>query len=445
MISPLRRLAGLLGPCLLVLSLMSAPAAALKIREVTTPGGITAWLVEDHAVPLIAMNFAFRGGAAADPADRAGLAGFLSAMLDEGAGEMTSEAFQAREEELAMRMSFSAGQDWFIGSFRTLTKNRDASFRMLKLALNAPRFDPAPLERIRRQILVSIRSKAQDPDHIAFSAFRRLLFGDHPYGRDADGTQEGVRAVTADDLRALRKRLFARSGLLVAVSGDIDPETLAGLLDDVFGALPEKSAMPETPAPVMTETAETKIISRPIPQTIVIMGGRGLLRSDPDFIPAYIANFILGGGGFGSRLTEEVRERRGLTYSVYSALYAYRRAGVFFASAGTRNERAAEALKVMKAEIARMAGEGPTQKELEEARTYLIGSYPLRYDSNARIAANLLAIRRDGLGIDYVARRAAMIRAVTLEQVRKAARRILRPERMKTILLGQPKGLRPPG
>jgi zinc protease len=363
-------------------------------------------------------------------------------MLDEGAGEMTSQAFQAREEALAMRMSFSAGQDWFSGSFKTLTKNRDASFAMLKLALNAPRFDAKPLERVRRQLLVSIRSKSQNPDHIAYKAFKKLLFGDHPYARDADGSEAGVKAVTADDLRALRKKLFARSGLLVTVSGDIDAKTLSRLLDDVFGGLAEKSAMPETPAPVITDKAETKIISRPIPQTIIFTGGKGLLRSDPDFIPAYIANFILGGGGFGSRLTEEVREKRGLTYSVYSAMFSYRKAGVFFANAGTRNEKAAEALKIIHQQIARMAAEGPTEKELEEAKTYLIGSYPLRYDSNVKIAANLLAIRRDNLGIDYIRKRTAMIRAVTLEQVKKAARRILRADAMKTVLLGQPVGVK---
>ena len=427
-----------LAAAVLVLAAAAAPAGALEIKKVTTPKGITAWLVEDHTVPMVAMNFAFAGGAAADPADKSGLASFLSAMLDEGAGKLTSQQFQAREEDLAMRMSFSAGQDWFSGSFRTLTRNRDASFAMLKLALNAPRFDEGPLERVRRQLLVSLRSKSQNPDHIAFSAFRKLLFGKHPYARDADGSVEGVKAVTADDLRALRKKLFARSGLLIAVSGDIGAKTLARLLDETFGGLPQASGMPETPKPVITPAAETKIISRPIPQTIIVMGNEGLLRSDPDFIPAYIANFILGGGGFGSRLTEEVREKRGLTYSVYSAMYAYRKAGVFFASAGTRNEKAAEALKVMKAEIARMASEGPTEKELEEAKTYLIGSYPLRYDSNAKIAANLLAIQRDHLGIDYIRNRTAMIKAVTLEQVKKAARKILRAQGLKTILLGKP-------
>ncbi len=424
----------------LALAIFVLPAHALQIRKVTSPGGITAWLVEDHTIPMLAMNFSFKGGAAADPDGKHGLASFLSSMLDEGAGKLDSASYQARMEDLAMRMSFSAGQEFFSGSFKTLTRNRAQSFAMLKLALTRPRFDPKPLERVRRQLLTVLRQKTQNPDHISFMAFKKLLFGAHPYARDTSGSIEDVKTITAADLHALRGRLFARSGLQIAVSGDIDAKTLGGVLDDVFGSLPEKSAMPETPKPVFDHKAEMKIISRPIPQTLIVMGNEGILRADPDFIPAYIANFILGGGGFGSRLTEEVREKRGLTYSVYSAMFAYRKAGVFFASAGTRNEKAAEALKVMKDVIARMAKEGPTPKEVEAAKTYLIGSYPLRYDSNAKIAANLLAIQQDNLGIDYIEKRTKMIRSVTMEQIRKAAKRLLKPQAMKIILLGQPKG-----
>jgi len=432
------RLSRLAVSLCLALAIFVLPARALQIRKVTSPGGITAWLVEDHTIPMLAMNFSFRGGAAADPDGKHGLASFLSSMLDEGAGDLDSARYHARMEDLAMRMSFSAGQEFFSGSFKTLTKNRAQSFAMLKLALTRPRFDPKPLERVRRQLLTVLRQKTQNPDHVAFMAFKKLLFGAHPYARDTSGSIEDVKTITAADLHALRGRLFARSGLQVAVSGDIDAKTLGGLLDEVFSGLPEKSAMPETPKPVFDHKAETKVISRPIPQTLIVMGNEGILRADPDFIPAYIANFILGGGGFGSRLTEQVREKRGLTYSVYSAMFAYRKAGVFFASAGTRNEKAAEALKVMKDVIARMAREGPTKKEVEIARTYLIGSYPLRYDSNAKIASNLLAIQQDHLGIDYIAKRTEMIRSVTMEQIRKAAKRLLKPRAMKIILLGRP-------
>ncbi len=431
----------ILSLCLLVLAAVT-PASAIEIQEVRTPKGITAWLVEDHTVPLIAMNFSFRGGAANDPDDMHGLASFLSAMLDEGAGDMKSEAFQARMQELAMRMSYSAGQEYFSGSFRTLTRNRDASFGLLKLAVNAPRFDEKPLERIRQQLLVSIRRKSADPDHVSFMAFKKLLFGDHPFARDTEGSEAGVKAVTAQALRDLHRRLFARSGLVIAVAGDIDAKMLSKLLDEVFGDLPEKSGMPEVTPPKISPEPVTKIISRPIPQTLIVMGHEGLVRSDPDFIPAYVANFILGGGGFGSRMTEEVREKRGLAYSAYSAMFTYRKVGVFFASAGTRNEKAGEAVRIMKAEIARMAKEGPTKKELEEAKTYLIGAYPLRFDSTTKVAAGLLAIQRENLGIDYIRKRNDMIRALTLEQVKAAAAKLLHPERLKVVLLGRPKGVK---
>ncbi len=418
-------------------------AHAIEIQVVKGPrSGVTAWLVEDHTVPLVAMDFSFTGGAVNDPRGKEGLATFLSAMLDEGAGDMKSAAFQARMEELAMRMSFNAGREYFSGSLRALTRNRDESFRLLKMALASPRFDSRPLERIRRQLIVSIRRKGSDPEHTAFIEFKKLLLGDDsPYARDTDGSEKGVMAVTAADLHDLRKRLFARSGLIVAVAGDIDAATLSRLLDETFGSLPEKSAMAEAPPPRIPANGALQVVSRPIPQTIIIMGHEGMVRSHPDFIPAYVANFILGGGGFGSRLTEEVREKRGLTYSVYSAMFAWRKRGVFFAQASTRNDKAGEALDIMKREIARMAEQGPTEKELEEAKTYLIGSYPLRFDSTTKIASGLLAIRRDNLGVDYIKKRNGLIGALTREQVARAARELLKPKALRILLLGRPKGV----
>ena len=423
---------------LLLLLAAFAPARALEVKKIITPKGLEVWFAEDHTVPIIALNYAFRGGAAADPKDRRGLANFLSAMLDEGAGELDSAAFQERMEELAFSMSHSAGQDWFSGSFRTLSKNRAESFRLLALALNRPRFDEKPLERIRRQLLVSLKGKQQDPDHLAWMAFKKALFGDHPYALDADGDARGIAAITVDDLRALHKRLFARDNLIITAAGDISTPELARLVDSVFATLPEKSAMPDTPAPRMPQKAREIVLKRPIPQTIIIMGHEGLLRSDPDFIPAYVVNHVLGGGGFGSRLMEEVREKKGLAYSVYSAMFAYRKAGVFFAQASTRNARARQALSIMKEQMAKVAREGITARELEEAKKYLIGSYPLRFDSTTKVASLLLAIRRDDLGIDYIRRRNDLIRAVTLADARRAARRLLHPDRLQVVLFGNP-------
>ncbi len=422
------------------MALVPMAARALEVKAVKTPKGITVWFAEDHTVPIVAMNYAFFGGAAADPADKRGLANFLSAMLDEGAGDLKSEQFQEKMEELAFSMSHTARREWFTGSFRSLVQNLDESARLLALAVNRPRFDPTPLERVRKQLIVALRNKKENPEEQAWQAFRRMLYGDHPYGHDIDGDVQGIRAITADDLRDLHRRLFAREKLLVVVAGDIDKKRMVALVDSVFGDLPEKSGMPEIPVPAFPQKAKEKIVRRPIPQSIVLMGADSIRRDDPDFIPAYVVNHILGGGGFGSRLMEEVREKRGLAYSVYSALYTHEKDGVFFAYAATRNEKALLARDIMLDNIRRVAREGVTGRELQAAKDYLIGSWPLRFDSTTKIAGMLLGLRLQHLGIDYLKKRNDMMRAVTLQDARRAARRMLHPERMQVLVYGNPSG-----
>lgn len=427
-----------------LLAAMSAHAPAradIDIQSVTSPGGITAWLVEDSTIPLIAMNFSFAGGAAVDPDDKAGLANFLSGMLDEGAGDLDSEDFQMRMDELSIRMSFRAQRDHFRGSLQTLSQTRDEAFDLLKLALTAPRFDTEPLERVRGQILLGIRQDEEDPGEIANRAWMHTLFNDHPYGRPTTGTADTVRAIQADDLEDLRLRLFARQRLLIAVVGDIDAETLKRLLDDTFGGLPAEADIPEVPEATPVQGPLVEVIERNIPQSVIRFGHHGIKRNDPDFIPAFIVNSILGGGGFGSRLMQEVREKRGLVYSVFSTLQPMQRAGLVFGGAATMNERAAETIAVVHNELKRMAKEGPTEAELEEARTYLTGSYPLNFDSNSKIANQLLAIQQDELGIDYVNRRNDLINAVTLADVRRVAQQLIDAEALIFTVVGQPQGV----
>ena len=419
----------------------SGPARAFEIKSVTSPGGVTAWLVEDRTVPLVAMSFSFRGGAAGDPEGKEGLSHFLSGMLDEGAGDLDSAAFQAAIQENSVKLSYDTERDEFRGDLQTLSANRDEAFRLLKLSLNQPRFDPEPLERIRNQILLGLRSDAEDPENIAAAAWMKTMFGAHPYGRRTKGTEEGIKAVKGEDLKALTRRLFTRDGLLVTVVGDIDEETLKKKLDDVFGGLPEASGMPDTPEAEVTRGPKVDVIDRNIPQSVIQFGFRGIKRDDPDFIAAYVMNSILGDGGFGSRLTEEVREKRGLSYSVGSDLYPLRRAGLFVGSAATVNARAGETIDILKREIARMADQGPTAKELDEAKTYITGSYALRFDSNRKIARQLLAIRRDNLGIDYVEKRNSLVDAVTLDDVKRVARRILDADGLIFTVVGRPDGV----
>jgi zinc protease len=423
----------------------AVPAGAIDIKPVKSPGGITAWLVEDHTNPLIALRFSFKGGSVNDPPGKEGTAHFISGMLDEGAGDLDANAFQRKREDLAMRLSFDDDPDRFGGTLETLTESRDQAFGLLKLALTKPRFDPLPLERVRSQLLVAASENAEDPERISAQAWMATALSGHPYARVSEGTPDSLKTITADDLRTLSRALFTRKGLMIAVVGDVDPATLARLLDDTFGALPDTEPLPLPPMTAPRGKPSIEIIDRNIPQSIITFGHRGILRDDPQFIPAYVASFILGGGGFGSRLTDEVREKRGLTYGVGSGLYPLERAGLVLGELSTRNDRARQALGVVIEVMRRFAKEGPTPEELADAKTYLTGSYALRFTSNRRIAEQLLGIQEDGLGIDYVNRRNALIEAVTLDQVKEQARRLTLPDNLIVTIVGRPVGIKPTG
>lgn len=424
-----------------VLVLSASLAQAFTIQEVKSPGGITAWLVSEKAIPLIAMNFSFKDGSANDPAGKDGLSTFLTGTMDEGSGDMLSKEFQQKRDALAFRMSFDAGKDYFEGGFQTLSKNRAESFELLRQAITSPRFDPEPLERVRQQFLLNVRDKAEDPQSMASSQFMNMVLPGDPYARKDDGTEASIAAVTADDLRAVHKRIFARDTLQVAVVGDIDAAELGPLLDKIFGGLPATSVRPALPPVTPQQGPALKITERNMPQSVIVFGHEGIKRDDPDFIPAYIMSEILGGGGFKARLAEEIRERRGLTYGVGMGLSPMDRTGLYTGFLQTKNESAGEAVKLVRDVMTAMAKDGPTQAELDEAKTYLTGNYALRFTSNGAIAGQLLGLQQQNLGIDYVTRRNSLVDAVTLEQVKTQAARLLHPDRLIVSVVGKPQGL----
>ena len=432
-----------LSGCLLILSF--GFASAIEIKQVTSPGGITAWLVESNTIPLIAMDFSFAGGSTSDPEGKEGTANFITGMMDEGAGDMTGEAFQARRDELAVKIGFDAGSEQFEGSLQTLSKNRTEAFALLKMALTSPHFEQEAMERVRQQFLLSAQNDEQDPDKIASRAWMKLALGDHPYARSANGTPASIATITPDDLRAMHKLLFSRKGLKVAVVGDIDVVTLSAALDEIFGGLPDTEPPPAVPFAKVAKSPVVSVIDRDMPQSIVIFGHEGILRNDPDFVPAFVMNQILGGSGFGSRLTTEVREKRGLTYGVGFSLSPMDHVGLYVGSLGTRNEKAGEALSVVKDTLKKMADEGPTQAELDDTKTFLTGSYPLRFDSNDKIASQLLGIQQQNLGIDYVNKRNGLIEAVTLDQAKAQARRLIDSDHLIVSVVGKPEGLKATG
>jgi zinc protease len=407
----------------MTVALVSVPARAATIQDITTPSGIKAWLVEDYTVPIVAMNIAFRGGASQDPEGKAGLANLLSGLLDEGAGSFDSRAFQAKLEDLSIDLSFDAGGDAFYGSLRTLSTNQDEAFELFRSAVNEPRFDAEPVTRIRGQVLANLRQSESNPNDIIGKMWSQTLFPSHPYGVPNEGTVDSVATISADDLRAFRARTMARDNLNVVIVGAIDAAKASAAIETIFGALSAQAAL--TPVPeTAPATGKNMHVALSVPQTAIRIGGPGLKRDDPDFIAAYVADEILGGGTFSSRLYKAVREDRGLAYSVGTGLIPYDHAGAFVAATSVDAANAGTAVQIMLDEIKRFGEEGPTETELAEAKDYLIGNFALRFDSSQKIARNLLGFQLDGLGIDYIERRNDLIRAVTLADLRRVSQRL---------------------
>lgn len=429
--------------------MMAAPAFAqtaqaqsedgVPVERVVSPGGIEAWLVSDSTVPMIVLRAYWLGGAANEPDNLTGVTSVLADMLTEGAGDLDGAAFKERLEELNMSLGFSGGWDGVAMSLTTLTDNRDAAFEMARLALNQPRFDAAPLERAKRQMLVGIRQRETNPSFIANLALDQALHPDHPYTRRTDRSDvEAINRQTLIDRRAL---LLTRERLVVTVVGDIDPETLGGLLDSTFGALPQTSVLPDVAQANLRPPTPLIVRELPQPQSLILFAAPGIQDEDPDWIPLAVANYILGGGGFSSRLMSEVREARGLVYGIGTSPSVRDLVATIRGSAQTENSNAAQAVEVTRAEIARLYNDGVTQTEVNDAITYLTGSFALDLDSNNKIAAVVFGYQVAGRDITYINRRNALIRQVTLDDVNRVIRRLFNPENFTFVVVGQPEGL----
>ncbi|MSO70580.1 MAG: insulinase family protein [Alphaproteobacteria bacterium] len=419
----------------------AVPALAVAVVPVTSPGGITAWLVEDHSVPIISLRLLFRGGTAIDPPGREGLAALTANLLDEGAAEYDSQAFQTLLSDNSITLSFSSGPDNFGGTLRTLVKKRDLAFDLLRLSIIQPRFDQEPTERVRGQVQNVISRSANDPDQIAGRVFFRTVLPNHPYGRPSRGTAESVTAITRDDMRQFVADRFARDNLVLAIVGDITAAELAPLLDKTFGALPANSKPFNVIEAAPKDTGEVIVAEWDVPQSTVLFGQKGLKRSDPDFYSAYVLNYILGGSGFTARLYQEVREARGLAYSVYSYLSTYEHAGLVLGSAGTANGRVAETIEVVRQQWAKMRDGEVGQAELDDAKAGLTGSFAIQFETTNSVANTLVSMQTDNLGIDYIDRRNAYIEAVTLADIKRVAKRLLNPESLVFVIVGKPEGV----
>lgn len=428
----------------LVFCLGSNGVQAMEIARVVSPGGIEAWLVEDHANPIIDMEVSFKGGASQDAASKSGLATFVASMLDEGAGSFDSQTFQGKLEDRAIDLGFSANQDSFSGHLKTLTRNSDEAFSLFRLSMTAPRFDTKPLERVRAQLLSEIAEGRGDPHAIAVRAWFAAHFPNHPYGRPVLGTESSVKALNAADLKKWTADHLAKDMLIVGVSGDITPAQLAPLLDTVFGALPATAHNVAVADVRLSGGGGVTVIDRPIPQSVAIFGVNGLKRDDPDWYAALVTNYILGGGGFSSWLTDEVREKRGLAYSVTTQLDPMVHTGLLLGSVATRNEKLAQSIEIIGQQWDRMRDVGPSDSEIADAKTYLIGSFPLQFESTTSVAGLMIALQREHLGLDYLSRRDGLIDKVSQADIKRVAARLLDSKMLSYVVVGHPQGLPKP-
>jgi zinc protease len=426
----------------LLLALMAAaPSARAAAERVVSPGGIEAWLIEDHGNPLISIAIGFHGGAASDPAGKEGLSRLVAGLLDEGAGDMTGAAFQKEIADRGIDFAFDASQDDFQGEMRMLTRDRDRAMQLLGLALAAPRFDADAVKRIKTQMLAMIASAADDPETIAGEAWMRLVLGRHPYARPTLGTPASMAAIAPADLHRFAGARFARDRLKIAVVGDIDAATLAPLLDSTFGRLPAHGEAAAVPAAMPAATGGVAVIERDLAQTIVNFGHAGIARSDPDYYAAVLLDDIMAGGNFRSRLEESLREKRGLVYSVETSLEPFDHVALVAGSLGTKNATAGAAIALVQAEWQRMHEAGPDAAELADAKTHINGAFPLRFTSTGGAASTLLGIQLEDLPIDYLEQRAGLFDKVTLEDAKRVAKRLYDPAALRFLALGRPQGV----
>ncbi len=420
---------------------IAVPAgAAVDIQEVTSPGGFKAWLVEEHSIPFTAMKIRFRGGGSLDRPGKRGAVNLMAALIEEGAGDLDAQGFAAARDELAASYRFDAHRDALTVGVRFLSENRDEAVALLKLALTEPRFDQDAVDRVRGQVLSNIRGDESDPNRIASRNFSRIAYGDHPYATPIDGTIKSVTDLTRDDIVQAFADAVAQDRVYVGVAGDITAEELGVLLDDLLAGLPETGASIPGEADV-TLSGGVTLVSLNTPQSVAIFGHEGIARDDPDFFPAFVANEIFGGSGRQSRLSLEVREKRGLTYGVGSYMATYDLAHVMVGQLASANDRMGKAIDVVREEWAKVAAEGVTEQELAEAKTYLTGAYPLRFDSNASVARILVGMQMDDLGLDYIDTRNDKVNAVTLDDIRRVVKRIYRPDDLRFVVVGQPEGV----
>lgn len=411
-----------------------------QIRRVITKSGIEAWLIEEKSAPSIAMSVVFKGGRASDPKRLTGISSLATDLMTEGAGRLKSEQFQEILAEKAIGISFGASTDTLSAGLETLRSNKEEAFELFHLALTQPRFDRKDIRRLKDRMYTSIQARKGNPNALAGERWAKLVYKNHPYA-ELLPTEKTVRAITRSNLRSFVKNRFARDNMVIGVAGNISAEELEPLLEKTFADLPAKAKYREIPPYTPELSARVDVLTMDIPQSAVLFGHQGFARNDPDFYAAMLVNYSFGGGSFASRLFTEVREKNGLAYSVGTGLSPSQASPMFIGSVGSDNAKLAGAIDIIRREWQKMAENGPTEEELKDAKTYLTGSFPLSFTSSGGLASFLASMQYNELGIDYLKNRNDILNAVTPQQAKDAAARLLQPDSLFFVVVGKPANL----
>lgn len=410
------------------------------IQQFTTPGGVSVWLVEEPSIPILSLRMAWTAGETNDPVGLEGLTNAMVYHMNEGAGDLDAQAFFKGMEELNMSFSCGASNESTFCNASMLTDNAESSFEMIALALAEPRFDDGPFERFLREQQVGLETRETNPRYLASRATAAALYPGHAYARETSA--ESLAALSQDAMRTQKDLLMVKEGMLVTAVGAMSPQQLSPLIDEAVARLPDSSTPSETDDVVLEAAkADIVVVDLPQPQSLVTFLAPAMTRDNPDFYTAVVLNYTFGGGGFQSRLMKDLRVDKGLTYGVYTSVSSEDKIQLWSGSGQTKNESASEFIAGVKANMQTMVDAGMTEQELADAKAFLTGSYPLGFDSNAKIAGRMMGVRLDELPVDFFDKRNAMVEAVTLEDVNRVAAEYLNPDNFTFVVVGQPVGL----
>jgi zinc protease len=410
----------------------------MDVQSVTSPGGISAWLVEDYSEPMFSLRFAFPGGSAQDPPGKEGLGNFLTLLLGHGAGNLNAVEFARAVADLAIKVQFTPGPDALGVSIEALSETRNEVAELVGLALARPRFEHETVERVRRRLLSFHGREARGPRLVADHEWIAVAFAGHPYARKGAGTPESVSAITVADLETYHRRLFAKDHLKVVAAGDITTDELGEFLDRLFGELPAKAELTDVPALPEVLGGRLRVAELNVPQSVVTFGTRVVSYDSPDYISAFVLCRILGGSSTTSTLGREVRSKRGLAYEVRAWLEHWGRVAVLRGRVSSRNDAVGESLDIVRAEMQRLTDGEISQDELDAAKRYLIGHRPLVFESTPKIASQLLSRAMAGFSIDHFNGGRDFIADVTLDDVKRVAKYLLDPENLIVSIAGSP-------